>query len=41
MKKIKVMTIFSTRPKASKMAPLVKELSKKSDRFDSIVTVTA
>ena len=26
MKKIKVMTIFGTRPEAIKMAPLVKEL---------------
>ena len=28
MKKIKVMTIFGTRPEAIKMAPLVKELEK-------------
>ena len=41
MKKIKVMTIFGTRPEAIKMAPLVKELRKQPDRFDSIVTVTA
>lgn len=41
MRKIKVMTIFGTRPEAIKMAPLVKELTKQSDRFDSIVTVTA
>lgn len=41
MKKIKVMTIFGTRPEAIKMAPLVKELEKQSDRFESIVTVTA
>ena len=31
MKKIKVMTIFGTRPEAIKMAPLVKELEKNSD----------
>ena len=29
MKKIKVMTVFGTRPEAIKMAPLVKELEKK------------
>ena len=28
MKKIKVMSIFGTRPEAIKMAPLVKELEK-------------
>lgn len=38
--KIKVMTIFGTRPEAIKMAPLVLELSKR-DAFDSIVVVTA
>lgn len=41
MKKIKVMTIFGTRPEAIKMAPLVLELEKQVDRFESIVTVTA
>jgi len=41
MRKIKVMTIFGTRPEAIKMAPLVLELEKQSDRFESIVTVTA
>jgi len=35
------MTIFGTRPEAIKMAPLVLELEKQSDRFESIVTVTA
>ena len=39
--KIKVMTIFGTRPEAIKMAPLVKELEKNSDRIESIVCVTA
>jgi len=38
--KIKVMTIFGTRPEAIKMAPLVLELNKR-DEFDSIVVVTA
>ena len=41
MKKIKVMTIFGTRPEAIKMAPWVKELEKNSDRIESIVCVTA
>ncbi|MEG0367390.1 MAG: UDP-N-acetylglucosamine 2-epimerase, partial [Coprobacillus sp.] len=39
--KIKVMTVFGTRPEAIKMAPLVLELEKQSDRFESVVTVTA
>ncbi len=41
MNKIKVMTIFGTRPEAIKMAPLVLELERQSDRFESIVTITA
>lgn len=41
MKKIKVMTIFGTRPEAIKMAPLVLELERQNDRFESIVVVTA
>ncbi|MBT2731103.1 UDP-N-acetylglucosamine 2-epimerase (non-hydrolyzing) [Carnobacterium sp. ISL-102] len=41
MKKIKVLTIFGTRPEAIKMAPVVKELNKQSNRFESIVAVTA
>ena len=40
MKKIKVMTIFGTRPEAIKMAPLVKELEK-NQNIESIVCVTA
>lgn len=39
-KKIKVMTIFGTRPEAIKMAPVVLELSRHSE-FEPIVTVTA
>ncbi|MDP4164865.1 MAG: UDP-N-acetylglucosamine 2-epimerase (non-hydrolyzing) [Bacillota bacterium] len=38
---IKVMTIFGTRPEAIKMAPLVLELQKQPEHFESIVTVTA
>ncbi|MBO5364533.1 MAG: UDP-N-acetylglucosamine 2-epimerase (non-hydrolyzing) [Clostridia bacterium] len=41
MSKIKVMTVFGTRPEAIKMAPLVKELEKHSDSIESIVCVTA
>lgn len=40
MSKIKVMTVFGTRPEAIKMAPLVKEL-KSRDEIDCIVCVTA
>ena len=40
MKKIKVMSIFGTRPEAIKMAPLVKELERR-DGIESIVCVTA
>lgn len=40
MKKIKVMTVFGTRPEAIKMAPLVKELEK-HEEIQSIVCVTA
>ena len=40
MSKIKVMTVFGTRPKAIKMAPLVKEL-KTREAIECIVCVTA
>ncbi len=40
MKKVKVVTVFGTRPEAVKMAPLVKEFSK-YDNIESIVCVTA
>lgn len=40
MNKIKVMSIFGTRPEAIKMAPLVKELEKRQE-IESIVCVTA
>ena len=40
MDKIKVMTVFGTRPEAIKMAPLVKELEK-NPQVESIVCVTA
>ncbi|MER2294477.1 MAG: UDP-N-acetylglucosamine 2-epimerase (non-hydrolyzing) [Desemzia incerta] len=41
MHKIKVMSIFGTRPEAIKMAPIVLALENQSDKFESIVTVTA
>lgn len=41
MKKIKVMTVFGTRPEAIKMAPLVLELQKQSQLFEAITTVSA
>jgi len=40
VKKLKVMTVFGTRPEAIKMAPLVKELEK-YENIDSKVCVTA
>ncbi|NFA42785.1 UDP-N-acetylglucosamine 2-epimerase (non-hydrolyzing) [Clostridium botulinum] len=40
MKRIKVMSVFGTRPEAIKMAPLIKALES-DDRFESIVCVTA
>ncbi|MCP8617436.1 UDP-N-acetylglucosamine 2-epimerase (non-hydrolyzing) [Salirhabdus salicampi] len=35
------MTVFGTRPEAIKMAPLVLELQKRPEQFETIVTVTA
>lgn len=40
-KKIKVMTVFGTRPEAIKMAPIVLELQKHSDKITPVVAVTA
>lgn len=40
MEKLKVMTVFGTRPEAIKMAPLVKALERRSE-IESIVCVTA
>lgn len=40
MDKIKVLSVFGTRPETIKMAPLVKELSSRSE-FQSLVCVTA
>ncbi|WP_135557506.1 non-hydrolyzing UDP-N-acetylglucosamine 2-epimerase [Paenibacillus cymbidii] len=41
MKRIKVMTIFGTRPEAIKMAPLVLELQRHPEQIESVVCVTA
>jgi UDP-N-acetylglucosamine 2-epimerase (non-hydrolysing) len=41
MKKIKVMSIFGTRPEAIKMAPVVLEMRKYSEQIESTVVVTA
>lgn len=40
MNKIKIMSVFGTRPEAIKMAPLVLELSRRQE-FESLVCVTA
>ena len=36
----KIMLVFGTRPEAIKMAPLVKEFQKHSDKFETVVCVT-
>ena len=41
MKKVKVMTVFGTRPEAIKMAPVILELKKFADKIDTTVAVTA
>ena len=41
MKKIKLMTVFGTRPEAIKMCPLVLEMQKYPDFIEPIVAVTA
>ncbi len=41
MEKLKVMTIFGTRPEAIKMAPVILELQKFPAQIETIVTVTA
>ena len=38
---VKVMPVFGTRPEAIKLAPVIKELEKRTDVFDLVVTVTA
>jgi len=41
MKRLKVITIFGTRPEAIKMAPLILELHKHPEQIESLVCVTA
>jgi len=41
LKRLKVMTIFGTRPEAIKMAPVVLELQKHPEQIQAIVAVTA
>lgn len=41
MKRIKVMTVFGTRPEAIKMAPVVLELAKYPEMITPVITVTA
>lgn len=39
--KVKVLTVFGTRPEAIKMAPLVKELQKRRNRVQGISDCSA
>lgn len=41
MSRMKVMSVFGTRPEAIKMAPVVLELAKYPEQIQSVVTVTA
>lgn len=41
MSKIKVMTVFGTRPEAIKMAPLVLALKERADEFEAVTVVIA
>jgi len=41
MSKIKVLSVFGTRPEAIKMAPLMKELNKRTDEFENSIVITA
>lgn len=41
MHKKKILLVFGTRPEAIKMAPVIKELQKYPQRFDTVVCVTA
>ncbi|MBQ3320818.1 UDP-N-acetylglucosamine 2-epimerase (non-hydrolyzing) [Candidatus Saccharibacteria bacterium] len=41
MAKLKVLSVFGTRPEAIKMAPVIKELEKYPERVESVVCVTA
>jgi len=41
LEKIRVLSVFGTRPEAIKMAPVVMELAKNSNDFENIVCITA
>ncbi|WP_317766715.1 non-hydrolyzing UDP-N-acetylglucosamine 2-epimerase [Pediococcus ethanolidurans] len=41
MKKLRVMTIFGTRPEAIKMAPIILEMNQRKTEFEAITVVTA
>ena len=41
MEKIKVMTVFGTRPEAIKMAPVILELARHANEIEQVVAVTA
>jgi len=41
LEKIKVLTVFGTRPEAIKMAPVIMKLNKNKESFDSVVCITA
>lgn len=41
VKKIKVMVVFGTRPEAIKMAPLILQLKKQLEKFETMTVVTA
>ena len=41
LEKIRVLSVFGTRPEAIKMAPVVMELGKNKDDFENIVCITA
>jgi UDP-N-acetylglucosamine 2-epimerase (non-hydrolysing) len=41
VRRLKVLTVFGTRPEAIKMAPVVRALENHPDEFESIVCVTA
>ena len=41
MKKLKIMTVFGTRPEAIKMCPVVLEMNKHTDFIEPVVAVTA
>ncbi|MCL2618519.1 MAG: UDP-N-acetylglucosamine 2-epimerase, partial [Defluviitaleaceae bacterium] len=41
MKRIKVLSVFGTRPEATKMAPVINEMRERADEFEPVVCVTA